>query len=138
MRKQEQRLWDRMRAAKDAAPVRLERIENLVGVGTPDIIAIRNSQVTWCELKALNEFPVRSSSRVLGEKGLSVSQRNWHYEWLKNGGRSVILVGIGPSIIYTIPGFLADSVNMMSRRDLEKYSIADDWIELFDYFGDKQ
>jgi hypothetical protein len=136
MRKKEQRLWDRMRAAKSAAPsVRLERIENLVGVGTPDVIALRSGQVTWVELKSVDAFPVKATTRVLGAKGLSTAQRNWHYEWHAHEGRSLILVGVGTINIYAIPGFLADAVNEMSRLDLEKHSIANDWTALFNHFG---
>ena len=136
MRKPEQRLWDRMRAAKVAAPsVRLERIENLVGAGTPDVIALRSGQVTWVELKSVDNFPTKATTRVLGAKGLSVAQRNWHYEWYAQQGRSVILVGVAHAQIYTIPGFLADAVNEMSRTELGKNSIADSWTTLFDHFG---
>ncbi|CAB4164990.1 hypothetical protein UFOVP815_2 [uncultured Caudovirales phage] len=136
MRKTEQKLWDRMRAAKVAVPsVRLERIENLVGVGTPDVIALCKGQVTWVELKSVDNFPVKETTRVLGAKGLSVAQRNWHYEWYAHEGRSLILVGVGRAQIYTIPGFLADAVNDMSRAELGKNSIADSWTTLFDHFG---
>jgi hypothetical protein len=136
MRKQEQRLWDRMRAAKVTVPnVRLERIENLVGVGTPDVIALRSGQVTWVELKSVDDFPAKAATRVLGAKGLSTAQRNWHYEWYAHEGRSIVLVGVGSSNIYAIPGFLADAVNGMSRIDLEKYSIAQSWTDLFNHFG---
>ena len=136
MRKNEQRLWDRMRAAKVAvSSVRLERIENLVGAGTPDVIALRGGQVTWVELKSVDNFPCKATTRVLGAKGLSVAQRNWHYDWYAHEGRSLILVGVGHAQIYTIPGFLADAVNDMSRAELGKNSIADSWTTLFDHFG---
>ena len=138
MRKQEQRLWDRMRAKAVAPRVRLERIENLVNVGTPDVIALSHGQVTWIELKAVGAFPVKAATRVLGVKGLSVSQRNWHYGWYAEGGRSLILIGVGPTTIYAIPGFLADAVNDMPRGDLEKYAVAVDWDFLFAYLGERR
>ena len=135
MRKQEQRLWDRLRAKAVAPRVRLERIENLVGVGTPDVIAISRGQVTWIELKAVDAFPAKAATRVLGAKGLNVSQRNWHYNWYAEGGSSLILIGVGPISFYAIPGILADAVNEMSHSDLVKYDIADDWDSLFAYLG---
>ena len=135
MRKPEQRLWDRMRAKAVAPRVRLERIENLANVGTPDVIALSHGQVTWVELKSVNQFPAKETTRVLGAKGLSVDQRNWHYSWYAEGGCSLILVGIGPSIIYAIPGFYADAINEMSRGDLAKYAVARDWDFLFDHLG---
>lgn len=138
MRKTEQRLWDRMRAKAVEPRVRLERIENLVSVGSPDVIAIKNGQVTWIELKAVETFPAKADTRVLGAKGLSVAQRNWHYQWYANDGASLILIGVGPGIIYAIHGFLADGVNEMSRGELEKHSVAKDWVALFDYLGKKR
>lgn len=138
MRKTEQKLWDRLRAKAVAPRVHLERIENLVGVGTPDVIALSNGQATWVELKAVEAFPAKAATRVLGAKGLSVSQRNWHYVWHANGGNSIILIGVGPTTIYAIPGFLADAVNDMSRNDLEKRSVIKDWDGLFTYFGIEQ
>lgn len=138
MRKPEQRLWDRMRAKAVAPRVRLERIENLVGDGTPDVIAISHGQVTWIELKAVDAFPAKAETRVLGAKGLNISQRNWHYNWYAEGGRSLIVIGINISQIYAIPGFLADAVNDMSRGDLGKYAIALDWTGLFDHLGERR
>lgn len=136
MRKTEQRLWDRMRRkARDRAELapRLERIENMVGVGIPDVLAIKNGIVTWCELKSLERFPVRATTQVLGARGLSVAQRNWHYAWYLHGGRSLIVVGVGAQHVYAVPGFLADSVNFMSRKELEDFSVAQDWDALFAY-----
>jgi hypothetical protein len=132
MRKTEQRLWDRMRKHAQAHPkVRLERVENLVGVGIPDVLLISRGQVAWCELKAVPLLPARKGTRVLGAKGLSVAQRNWHYDWYAHGGMSIILIGIGAEQLFAIPGFLADAVNEMSMAELQKNSITSTWDDFF-------
>jgi len=135
IRKTEQRLWDRMRrnAAALAPKLRLERVENLVGVGLPDVLAIASGSVAWLELKSVEDYPVRATSQVLGAaKGLSVAQRNWHYEWHAHGGRSFIVVGVGPADMFAIPGILGDAVNSMARKDLQRQCVADSWATLFE------
>ena len=138
IRKTEQRLWDRMRrnAAALAPRLRLERVENLVGVGLPDVLAIESGSVAWCELKAVEDYPVRATSQVLGAaKGLSVAQRNWHYEWYAHGGRSFIVVGVGTADMFAIPGILADGINAMTRDEMTRLAAARSWSDLFEQLG---
>ena len=137
-RKTEQRLWDRMRtnAAKSGHFMRMMRVENLVGVGMPDVLVIRNGLVTWCELKSVDAPPARSTTRVLGARGLSVAQRNWHYDWYMHGGYSIILVGVGPTAIFAIPGKLAAEVNEMTSTELLRRCVASNWYALFKSFGE--
>lgn len=135
LRKTEQRLWDRMRrnAAALAPRLQLQRVENLVGVGLPDVLAICDGSVAWCELKAVENYPARSTSQVLGTaKGLSVAQRNWHYEWYAHGGRSFVVIGVGTSEVFTIPGILADGINTMTRAEMHRLSAAWNWAGLFE------
>lgn len=135
MRKTEQRLWDRMRkhAAALAPKLRLERVENLVGVGMPDVLAIASGRVVWLELKSVDAYPAREFSRVLGAtKGLSVAQRNWHYEWYAHSGKSFVVVGVGTADVFAIPGALADSINFMTHKDLQRQCAADSWATLFE------
>ena len=134
MRKTEQRLWDRMRRAigKD---VRLERIENVVGVGTPDVLAC--CYITaFVELKAVEGPPVRETTRVLGERGLSRDQRNWHKDWHQWGGKSYILIGVGLQT-FMISGAFADEVNGMTMEQLAFYSVASDWAAVAKQLGAK-
>ena len=134
MRELEQRLWDRMRRALGRR-MRLERIENLVNVGTPDVLALAKGFVTPIELKAVAAFPARHSTRVLGARGLSVAQRNWHKSWLDEGGESLILIGVGSREFFAIPGVFADEVNEMDADRLAIFSVASDWDELFVQLG---
>jgi len=130
MRKTEQRLWDRMRARLQGK-VRLERIENLVSEGIPDVLALVDGRVTPIELKAIEDFPVRISTPLLGTaKGLSVEQRNWHMEWRRWGGTSLVLVGVGSKVLYVIEGRHADLINEFSREAFEQHALARSWDEL--------
>lgn len=137
MRKPEQRLWDRMRGALGNR-LRLERIENIVNVGTPDVLSLASGTVVPVELKAVECYPAREATRVLGDKGLSRDQRNWHHSWRAHGGFSVILVGVGSYDLYAIPGWLADEVNDMSARQLSDAAMARTWDSLYELLGGKR
>ena len=121
MRKTERRLWDRMRRALNGR-VRLERIENIVTNGMPDVLATCN-HVAFVELKAVEAPPVREMTRVLGDKGLSIEQRNWHLDFARWGGCSYILIGVGIEHLFMINGRRADEVNNMSMSELKKHSL---------------
>lgn len=125
MRKTEQRLWDRMRRALNGR-VRLERIENIVTSGMPDVLATCN-HVAFVELKAVETPPAREMTRVLGDKGLSIEQRNWHLDFARWGGCSYILIGIGTEHLFMINGRRADEVNGMNMSELKKHSLVSDW-----------
>jgi hypothetical protein len=128
MRKIEQRLWDRMREHLGGL-VRLERVENVMTVGMPDVVCCADGCVTWVELKAVDALPVRAETRVLGSRGLSREQRNWHYDWRRHGGRSAILVGVGSRSVYLIDGIQADTINNYNLRELLSHSVATDWVD---------
>lgn len=131
MRKNEQRLWDRMRKAKPP-DVRLERIENGVGIGTPDISCLANGFPSWVELKAQPVAPKRTTTPVLGEHGgLSIGQKNWHLDWFRNGGNSFILVAVGTTQ-FLFPGHYCDVVNIMTMQDFNNMTLARDWDEVFE------
>lgn len=108
-RKPEQRLWDRLRKAA-AGSVHTERIENLVGVGRPDVDTLVAGSFVPVELKQVDGWPARSSTRVLGASGLSKEQKNWHLNWRNWGGTSLIVVGVGEEV-YAFSGERADEVN---------------------------
>lgn len=114
-RKPEQRLWDRMRAALDPKMVHLERVENLVGSGMPDVLAVSGGVVTWCELKAVDAPPARVTTPLLGaSKGLNQEQANWHLTWQAHGGRSCVIIGCSSSV-YMLP---AEHVQTTNSRTL--------------------
>lgn len=124
-RLKEQKLWDRMRRAV-GEKVRLERVENVMTVGMPDVLALADGHVTWAELKAVDGYPARPATRVLGVEGLSIKQKNWHLSWRRNGGTSIIVVGVARDL-YALHGSHHDHVNEYSRAELECHAFARDW-----------
>lgn len=134
MRKTEQRLWDRMREAL-GSKLRLERVENIVNVGTADVFSLANGRVTPVELKAVEGYPARATTRVLGDKGLSRDQRNWHLSWQQHGGSSIVLIGVGSRDLFAIPGSHADHINDMNAEELAQNSVAQNWQQLFIVLG---
>lgn len=130
MRKPEQRLWDRLRKAA-AGRIHAERIENVVGVGRPDVDTLVAGSFVPVELKQVAAWPVRHSTRVLGDKGLSQQQKNWHLIWRLWGGTSLIVVGVGDEI-YAFSGQHADRVNEFSRAQFDLYAIAKSMAEVIE------
>jgi hypothetical protein len=140
--KREQRLWVVLRGSPDMRGVLLERIENAVGSGTPDVHALatinfdasapaRRIQAlhTWVELKAAAGYPARATTPVLGEDGLNLEQRNWHLRYTSRGGRSLIVVGVkGPYSVswdvFTFHGNLHDQVNSFTADQLRVRALA--------------
>lgn len=122
MRKPEQKLWDAMRRA--CPPwVWLERIENLVGAGIPDVRGIGiGGREGWIELKAV-PMPRRESSMLLGAAGCRVSQVGWHLRQASFGGRSYVLVRAAGHHLFLVPGRKADLINGWSVEEFAHYGI---------------
>lgn len=131
MRKKEQRLWDRMRKNLLGSGIWMQRMENMVGSGRPDVDAMFHGTFTPVELKEVEDFPVRASTRVLGPKnGLNVAQLNWWLEWNKHGGTGIILVGVGSHQLYGFDGSLSEQVNDFTRADFEHKARLLSWPEV--------
>lgn len=131
MRLPEQRFWDRARRA--LVPIlHAERIENLVGVGIPDVWFLAHTGLIMpTELKAIQGWPARATTRVLGPKaGLSVDQRNWHLTWKQAGGTSAVLVGVGGDRQYLFHGRLHDEINDFTQQDFYDRCAASTWYEI--------
>lgn len=131
MRKEEQKLWDRISANITLAKyphIRLERIEAIINPGIPDLHCTARGRTSWVELKARATFPAREFSPVLTEDaGLSVDQRNWHLDYRRAGGRVATLISVGVSAnvhaYFLMGGHNSDTVNSMSRALLEREAI---------------
>lgn len=109
-RKPEQKLWDRLREARPPGLL-LERMENAVGEGRPDVDALFKGLVTPTELKRQPLLPAKIETPVFGDrKGLSVEQRNWHLRWSQHGGRSLIIAEAG-TWLFAWDGRHADEFN---------------------------
>ena len=111
----------------------LERIENGVVAGTPDVhVLCRGGLSAWVELKAVATWPLRANSMVLcEERGLSIAQRNWFLRATQLGfRRAYILVGVGSRGVYMFPGVVADRVNSFTRQQFFEHAIAQDWTQV--------
>lgn len=127
----EQKVWDAMRNSIGHA-VRLERIENRVGSGRPDVDTLYAGRCVPVELKAVPAgWPARDSTPVLPKgKGVRLAQRNWHLDWRRWGGRSLIVVGVFEGYerqVFVFEGRIADNINEMTRNDFITQSAAQGW-----------
>ncbi len=114
-RRPEQRLWDRLRKVA-AGRLHTERIENVVGVGRPDVDTLVAGSFVPIELKQIDKWPVRATTRVMGDRGLSQVQKNWHLTWRRWGGTSLIVVGVVDEV-FAFSGATADHVNEYNTRE---------------------
>lgn len=128
MRLPEQRLWDRMRRGlKPYGGILMHRIENVVGEGMPDVVACCDGKTSFIELKCVESVPKRDSTLLLGRKGLSAAQKNWHHSWAMAGGISYVLIGHGENIAM-LDGQMADEINDMVLIDVLHLSLARNWL----------
>jgi len=124
LRKKEQRLYDALLKAKPSW-ARLERIENVVGEGTPDVHVMVPGKSAWLELKAPTP-PKRASTRLLGDEGLRQSQKNWLLEATVMGLPAYVL--IRDSVrkeVFLLRAELHDLMNDMTVAELRRHSLAD-------------
>jgi len=138
-RRPEQRLWDRLRDAA-AGRVYTERIENLVGVGRPDVDTLVKGNFIPIELKCVKDWPVRSSTKVLGDKGLSQVQKNWHLNWRNWGGISLVVVGVGDEV-FVFSGATADHINEYNTPQFRSAAMLigiDNIVDMLVQLGDKE
>ena len=117
----EQRLWDRLRKIA-AGRLHTERIENLVGVGRPDVDTLVEGSFVPIELKQIEGWPVRSGTKVLGNNGLSQVQKNWHLNWRNWGGTSIVVVGVGEEV-FAFSGERADEVNDYNTAEFKNAAL---------------
>jgi hypothetical protein len=95
-----------------AGKLKLERIENQLGQGMPDVLGTnRSGAVFWLELKALLEWPKRATTCPLNgkfEKGQLAFMAAHRTGW---NGHAFVLLRVG-AIYYLLKPF----------TDLEKYT----------------
>lgn len=129
MRKPEQKLYDAMRRNRPP-DVRLERVENVVGDGTPDVYVKRHPHAVWVELKV--------SRATAGEKVFCseskprTSQANWHAEGVSFGVTSFFLVS-REKVYYVFPGKLAIDIETFENftvRQARNY-LCKTWKEVY-------
>lgn len=96
---------------------RLDRIENVVVTGMPDINFCSGGVECWIELKSPKE-PVRTTTRLFGSNHkVSQEQSNWMLRQRRAGGRCYVLIATDKRWIL-IGGGLADKINDMTVEQL--------------------
>ncbi|MCK5604464.1 hypothetical protein KAR91_21415 [Candidatus Pacearchaeota archaeon] len=98
---------------------RLDRIENVVGVGTPDVNFCIQGKDGWIEMKSPKE-PVYSTSKLFRFKNnhkLNQDQKNWFLRQTNAGGRAFILI-CTPIRWMLLDGSWADDINDMTVDQL--------------------
>lgn len=129
MRHAEQKLWDHMRRALHPT-FYVERVENIVMPGRPDV------DVMWCgviipvELKARPNAPVRSTTPVLGADGLNGNQLNWWLRWGQGRGKGFILIDVFGHPLFAVPGRYSEQVNYMTLKQLKPFEVT--WEQFID------
>ena len=131
MRKAEQKVWDAMRRA--APPEAwLQRVENLVADGMPDVYCAGGRREAWVELKAAR-LPKRATTRLQMGEGVRQSQVNWHLKATSKGVQSFILIRVEErrSEPLLIVGWLAQLVNDFTYDEAREAALAIGWRGIF-------
>ncbi|OGC95808.1 MAG: hypothetical protein A2W25_15140 [candidate division Zixibacteria bacterium RBG_16_53_22] len=117
----EKQLWSRIRAKLNHFG-HFERVENGVGVGTPDIDFCVHGVEGKIELKYLAHYPVREGTRLLGRNGLRQEQVVWISRRCRHEGRVFVLVGVGTDLyLLRMTAGLAAELNELSRGALVEH-----------------
>ncbi len=96
---------------------RLDRIENVVVTGMPDINMCIGGTEVWIEQKSPKE-PKRSTTALFGSNHkVSQEQANWMLRQRKAGGKCYFLISTDKRWML-IGGFLADQINSMTVDEL--------------------
>lgn len=116
----ESSLWSWLKKGGDSIDlIHLERIENIAGVGTPDVQGWLGCQF-WCELKALAKKPVIDCE-------VSPDQVRWARKRHMVGGYSWFLIQVGSgkdAERFLIPGYRAHFLGKETALDdLREYSV---------------
>jgi len=100
---------------------RLERIENVVGVGTPDVNYCIEGVEGWIEIKS-PLAPKRKTTAVLkSQHNLSQDQMNWFKKQFNAGGNGFILICMKTKWML-VDGSWADQINEMTINRLLEIS----------------
>lgn len=101
---------------------RIDRVENLVVFGMPDINMCVGGIEFWVEQKSPKE-PKRSSTTLFGSNHkLSIEQKNWFLRQKNARGRSFILI-CSDKRWMLIEGKFADDVNNLTVEELIEIAV---------------
>jgi len=113
-------LYQRVRRQIIAAfpNARIDRIENGLVDGMPDVNSCLRGVDVWMELKHIEKWPARATTPVLGRRGLRPEQINWHIRHRKAGGKSFIVMGVGHETWVTDNEFVR-TINEWTKAEWE-------------------
>lgn len=97
---------------------RIDRVENGLVDGMPDVNCCVKGSDLWLELKYIESWPARAATQVLGRKGLRPEQVNWHIRQSAAGGVSFIVVGIGKET-WVADNAYARDINSWTKENWE-------------------
>lgn len=92
---------------------RIDRIENLMVLGMPDINFCSNGRECWIEQKSPREPKRKSTKLFASNHKVSVDQANWMKRQTTAGGRAFFLI-VTDLRWLLLPGSLADEINDMT------------------------
>jgi hypothetical protein len=96
---------------------RIDRVENSMVAGAPDINMCIEGTELWIEQKSPKE-PSRVSTPLFGSNHrISQNQKNWFLRQRKAGGRCYFLVSSDKRWML-LPGSMADKINEMTVSEL--------------------
>lgn len=116
-------LWTRMRVAciEAAGGGRWERVENGIVDGMPDVNFCVKGVEGWVELKVARELPGPRTERkgvFTYNRGLSLSQVNWHLKQQSVGGRSFVFAFVVANGYYLWHGNDVERFNAATLEEL--------------------
>lgn len=95
----EQKAWDNFSKSIDGSRLTFHRVENLIGNGMPDVVAVNENAITfWVENKAITDWPARFSTKPLASGVFEPGQLGWARAWKWKGGRSYVLLRVESEI----------------------------------------
>lgn len=98
----------------------LERVENGVSAGMPDVNYVMGRTSGWIELKAV-ALPKNTGTPVLGREGLNLAQVNWHMARSSRGDNVWIFVSAAP-YRWLLWGAHAKYINAMNAEGLRAHA----------------
>lgn len=131
MRLPEQRLWQRLRERAVAARIYVDRVENVVVSGFPDVHGMPPVPGGRAWLLEMKSAPprARSTTPAFGAAyGLEPEQVAWHLRYARRHGRSYVLGAVyGTKRVWLLRGADAELFNDLTPEELSDVAEADTW-----------
>jgi len=105
-------------------PCFYRRIEDVAGVGTPDVFILIDGVAVWYEGKYARQLPAKPLTPVFGSLNhpLSSDQENWLMQYHLDGGICWIFARIIKDYVL-VPGRLAFEFNKMTLSEFDPYRV---------------